>query len=127
MAGRRPSPRATALAFRQIKFDAVAADRRQTKSKYPADRMIPGAFDGETVTRRRFMTLSAHGAGAVAASAFVLPALGFAAGTALFHRPPVAWESVGAADDFPSDTYVPKVVTEVTGIGQTGKTTIYVR
>jgi menaquinol-cytochrome c reductase iron-sulfur subunit len=56
------------------------ADRRQTKSKYTADRNIPGAFDGETVTRRRFMTLSAHGAGAVAASAFLLPAVGFAVG-----------------------------------------------
>ena len=31
---------------------------------------MPGAFEGETVTRRRFMTLTAHGAGAVAASAF---------------------------------------------------------
>jgi len=103
-------------------------DPRQTpKSKYTADRDIAGAFEGETVTRRRFMTLTTHGAGAVAASAFVLPALGFAAGTALFHRPPVQWETVGAVDDFPSDTYVPKVVTEVTGIGQTGKTTIYMR
>ena len=101
--------------------------RKTPKSKYTADRDIAGAFEGETVTRRRFMTLTTHGAGAVAASAFVLPALGFAAGTALFHRPPVQWETVGAVDDFPSDTYVPKVVTEVTGIGQTGKTTIYMR
>ena len=31
-------------------------DRRQTKSKYTADRQMPGAFEGETVTRRRFMT-----------------------------------------------------------------------
>jgi 2-keto-4-pentenoate hydratase/2-oxohepta-3-ene-1,7-dioic acid hydratase in catechol pathway len=103
-------------------------DPRQTPtSKYTGDRDFAGAFEGETVTRRRFMTLTAHGAGAVATSAFLLPALGFAAGTALFHRPPVEWESVGAPDDFPSDTYVPRVVTEVTGIGQTGKTTIYLR
>jgi len=36
------------------------ADRRQTKSKYTADRGIPGAFEGETVTRRRFMTGTVH-------------------------------------------------------------------
>jgi len=50
----------------------------QHKSKYTADRMIPGAFEGETVTRRRFMTGTAHTAGAIAAASFALPALGFA-------------------------------------------------
>jgi menaquinol-cytochrome c reductase iron-sulfur subunit len=103
-------------------------DPRETpKSKYTAERDIAGAFEGETVTRRRFMTLTAHGAGAVAASAFLLPALGFAAGSAIFERPEVSWETVGVPEDFPDDTYVPKVVTEVSGIGQTGKTTIYMR
>ena len=34
----------------------------------PPTGSIPGAFEGETVTRRRFMTLTAHGAGAVAAA-----------------------------------------------------------
>ena len=33
----------------------------------PPTARSPGAFEGETVTRRRFMTLTAHGAGAVAA------------------------------------------------------------
>src|SRR3954452_20266625 len=100
MAGRRPSPRATALAFRQIKFDAVAADRRQTKSKYTADRMIPGAYDGETVTRRRLMVIGANGAGAVAAAAFLLPALGFALGP-VFEAHPRPWVNVGPVEDFP--------------------------
>jgi len=45
----------------------MADDRRKTKSKYTADRMIPGAFEGETVTRRRFMTGTVNVAGAVAA------------------------------------------------------------
>ena len=88
--------------------------RKTPKSKYTADRELPGAFEGETVTRRRFMTLTAHGAGVVATSAFALPALGFAAGSALFERPTV---DVGGGrrepDDFPNDTYVPKVITEV--------------
>src|SRR3954465_10240471 len=101
--------------------------RLQTKSKYTAERGIPGAFEGETVTRRRFMTLTAHGAGAVAASAFLLPALGFAAGSAIFERPPVHWQAIGPPSDFPTDSYVPRVITVVPGIGEVGKTTIYVR
>ena len=105
----------------------MAAARKEPKSKYTADRGVPGAFEGETVTRRRFMTLTAHGAGATAAAAFTLPALGFAIGNAIFERQPVRWEAVGAAADFPDDTYVPKVITMTTGIGDVGKTTVYMR
>jgi menaquinol-cytochrome c reductase iron-sulfur subunit len=105
----------------------VPQPRRTPKSKYTADRLIPGAFEGETVTRRRFMWGAMHGAGAVAVSAFTLPALGFALGTAGFERPPVTWEGVGAPDEFPNDTYVPKVITTVQGIGEIGKTTVYIR
>ena len=43
------------------------ADRRQAKSPYTEDRLIPGSFEGETVTRRRFMVGSVHLAGAAAA------------------------------------------------------------
>jgi Rieske Fe-S protein len=99
----------------------------EKKSKYTADRNFPGAFEGETVTRRRFMNLTAQGAGAVAVSAFALPALGFAAGSAIFERAPARWESVGTPDQFPNDVYVPKVVTIVAGIGEVGKTTVYMR
>jgi Rieske Fe-S protein len=102
------------------------ADRRQSKSKYTADRQIPGAFDGETVTRRRFMTGTANVAGAVAASAFLLPALGFAFGP-VFEKHEERWQAVGAPDDFSTDTYVPKVIDIVDGIGQAGKTAVYVR
>jgi menaquinol-cytochrome c reductase iron-sulfur subunit len=105
----------------------MADGRKEPKSKYTLDRGMPGAFEGETVTRRRFMTLTANGAGAVAVAAFALPALGFAAGSALFDRPPVHWEPVGAEDDFPDATYLPRVLTVVAGIGQVGRTTIYVR
>ena len=101
--------------------------RNPPKSKYTADRQIPGAFEGETVTRRRLMTLTAHGAGAVAVSAFALPAVGFAIGSAVFERPPVSWQAIGAPADFPDDTYVPRVITLVEGIAQIGKTTVYVR
>ena len=80
------------------------------------------------MTRRRFMGLAVHGRRRRRGDGtFTLPALGFAAGTALFERPPVAWERVGAPGDFPDDTYVPKVITTVQGIGEVGKTTAQVR
>jgi menaquinol-cytochrome c reductase iron-sulfur subunit len=104
----------------------MADRRRQTKSKYTADRRIPGAFEGETVTRRRFMTGSAHLAGGVAAAAFTLPALGFALGP-IFEKKDQPWNAVGAPDDFPDDTYVQRVVTLTEDIGQAGKTTVYLR
>src|SRR3954451_4139982 len=102
------------------------ADRRQTKSKYTTDRRIPGAFDGETVTRRRFMTGTANVAGAVAASAFALPALGFALGP-VFEKHEQRWQAVGAVADFGEQTYIPKVIDLVDGIGQAGKSTVYIR
>jgi menaquinol-cytochrome c reductase iron-sulfur subunit len=100
--------------------------KKQPQSKYTVDRGMPGAFEGETVTRRRFMNINAQLAGAVAASAFLLPSLGFALGP-LFEEHKQAWQAVGSPDDFPDDTYVPKVITIVPGVGQTGKTTVYVR
>jgi Rieske Fe-S protein len=78
--------------------------RRETKSPYTADRGIPGAFEGETITRRRLMTGGAHTFGAIAAAAFTLPALGFALGP-VFEREEARWEKVG----------------------EVGKTTVYIR
>ena len=101
--------------------------RKEPKSKYTADRNIPGAFEGETVTRRRFMTLTTHAAGGIATAAVLLPALGFAAGSAIFERAPVIWTPVGKPEDFPDDNYLPRVVTLTQGIGEVGKATVYVR
>jgi menaquinol-cytochrome c reductase iron-sulfur subunit len=95
-------------------------------SKYTADRMIPGAFEGETITRRRFMTGTAHGAGAIAAGAFTLPALGFALGP-IFKSSPHRWETVGTTSGFSEANYSAVVVTLTPGIGEAGKTTVYVR
>ena len=100
--------------------------RKETKSKYTTGRGMPGAFEGETVTRRRFMTGGAHAAGAMAATAFTLPALGFALGP-VFEKQDVRWETVGRPGDFPDDTYIPKIVTTTHGIGTAGKTTVYMR
>ena len=102
------------------------ADRRETKSKYTADRRIPGAFEDETVTRRRFMTGTVHLAGAVAASAIILPSLGFALGP-VFEEHDQPFQAVGPPDDFNETTYIPKIITAFPGIGQAGKTTVYIR
>jgi Rieske Fe-S protein len=72
------------------------------------------------------MTGTAHGAGAIAASAFALPALGFALGP-IFEHPEETWADVGPVGDFGDQTYVPKVVTITPGIGEVGKTTVYMR
>ena len=80
--------------------------RRKTSSKYTLDRGIPGAFEGETITRRRFMTGTAHTAGAIAAGAFTLPALGFAIGP-IFKSTPHRWETVGPLSEFTDNNYTP--------------------
>jgi menaquinol-cytochrome c reductase iron-sulfur subunit len=100
--------------------------RKQPKPKYTTDRQIPGSFEGETVTRRRFMTGTTHAAGAIAASAFLLPSLGFALGP-IFEEHEQSWEEVGPLADIPNDTYVPRVITLQADIGETGKTTVYLR
>jgi Rieske Fe-S protein len=102
-------------------------DRRKTQSKYTLDRNIPGAFDGETVTRRRFMTGAAHGAGGIAAAAFTLPALGFALAPVFKVAPNVPWQAVGDPSEFPNDNYLVKVISIVPGIGEAGKSIAYIR
>jgi Rieske Fe-S protein len=96
------------------------------KSKYTADRQMPGSFEGETVTRRRFMSGVTHGAGGVAAMAFTLPALAFAVGP-LFSREPFNWQTVGTPSDFTELTYATKVITVVQGIGNAGNTVAFMR
>jgi menaquinol-cytochrome c reductase iron-sulfur subunit len=101
-------------------------DRRQAKSKYTADRNMPGAFEGETVTRRRFMTGVAHGTGAVAAAAFTLPTLGFALAP-VFKTQNMPWQPIGPPSDFSNDNYSVRVITLLAGIGEAGKSIAYVR
>jgi menaquinol-cytochrome c reductase iron-sulfur subunit len=102
-------------------------NRRKTpKSKYTADRNMPGAFEGETVTRRNFMNLTAQGAGVIAVAGFTLPALGFALAP-VFHQSPYEWQPIGPPSDFPDTTYQTKVIVLVPGIGEAGKSIAYVR
>ena len=102
-------------------------DRHQAgKSKYTADWKMPGSFEGETVTRRRFMSAVTHSAGGVAAAAFTLPALGFALGP-IFSRVPFNWQPIGTPEDFTDATYVTRVITIVPGMGEAGRSIAYVR
>jgi quinol---cytochrome c reductase iron-sulfur subunit, bacillus type len=87
---------------------------------------MPGAFEGETVTRRTFMNVWANGVGAVAAAAFTLPALGFAIAP-IFKRQEWSWQAIGPTSDFPDSTYQTKVITITAGIGEAGNSIAYVR
>jgi menaquinol-cytochrome c reductase iron-sulfur subunit len=85
-----------------------------------------GYFEGESMTRRRALTLGGQGLGAAAGALIVLPAVGFAVAP-IFERPDETWEPVGPTDRFVKGTYRPVVFTIVPGIGEAGKTTAYVR
>ena len=104
----------------------MSADRTPKKPATTAERNIPGAFEGETVTRRRFMTGTVHTAGAIAVAAFTLPPIGFAVAP-IFEKREERWEGVGKLSDVPDDTYVPRTLTIERGIGDVGKTTVYLR
>jgi menaquinol-cytochrome c reductase iron-sulfur subunit len=96
-------------------------------SRYTEGRWIAGAFEGETVTRRRLMEGTALAAGGIATAAIALPALGFALGPLFEDTTPTRWQDVGPEDDFVLTTYKPRVISLVPEIGDPGKTTIYVR
>ena len=100
---------------------------RERKSRYTSDRGIAGAWEGETVTRRRAFEIGAQGVGGIAVAAFALPALGFALGPMFEDQLPESYQDVGPEDDFNTETYVPKVITIVPSTGEAGKSTIYVR
>jgi menaquinol-cytochrome c reductase iron-sulfur subunit len=100
---------------------------RQRKSRYTADRGIAGAWEGETVTRRRVFEIGAQGVGGIAVAAFALPALGFALGPMFEDQLPDHYQDVGPEKDFNDETYVAKVIEIAAGAGEAGKTTIYVR
>jgi menaquinol-cytochrome c reductase iron-sulfur subunit len=99
----------------------------EKKSRYTSGRGIAGAFEGETVTRRRFMEGTALAAGGVATAAFGLPALGFALGPVFEDTTPTRWQEVGSPDEFDDTNYVPRVINLIPEVGDPGKTTIYVR
>jgi len=97
------------------------------KPRYTKDEGAAGAFEGETVTRRRFMTGTAMTLGGVATAAFALPGLGFVLGPQFEDGTPDKWQDMGLEDEFNSQTYVPKVMNIVADAGEAGKSTVYIR
>jgi Rieske Fe-S protein len=79
-----------------------------------------------TLTRRRFVTRAAHAGAAVATAAIGLPVLGFAVGP-VFERADATWQPLGPLADIPRSTYAMRVVTLTPGIGEAGKSTVFVR
>jgi Rieske Fe-S protein len=97
------------------------------KSRYTEGRGIAGAFEGETVTRRRLMEGTALAAGGIATMAFALPGLGFALGPLFEETVPDRWQDLGPEDDFSPTGYVQRVMNIDPSIGDAGKATVYVR
>jgi Rieske Fe-S protein len=102
-------------------------ENAKKKPRYTVDEGAAGAFEGETVTRRKFMTGTAMAAGGVASAAFLLPTLGFALGPQFEDSTADAWQDVGPEDDFDETKYVPKVMNLVADAGEAGKHTVYIR
>ena len=87
---------------------------------------MPGAFEGETVSRRRFMSRSAIAAGATATASFTLPALGFAIAP-VFNRAAIAWQDIGPLSRFTDSDYVPVTIRIDPDVDQAGLSIAYVR
>lgn len=107
--------------------DATNPPGKKKKSPYTADRGIPGAYEGETITRRRLFSGGALAAGGIATAAIALPALGFALGPIFERQEPTHWQDVGSTDDFNPQTYVQATITLVPDAGEAGKSTAYIR
>jgi Rieske Fe-S protein len=104
---------------------ADAADKKPPGAA-PDKPLPPGYFEGESMTRRTVFGLGVQAVGGVAVGVIALPVVGFAVAP-IFDNPEEHWEGVGPPDDFSSDTYRQAVITETVGIGDTGKTTVYIR
>ena len=85
-----------------------------------------GYFEGETMTRRAAFSAGGQALGGAAGLLIIGPATLFAAAP-IFDQPEETWEAVGSVEGFTADTYRSVVITIVTGIGEAGKTTVYVR
>lgn len=107
--------------------DKPSNNPKQKKPRYTVDEGAAGAFEGETVTRRRFMTTSAMALGGVATAAFAVPGIGFVLGPQFGDDTPDKWQDMGSEDEFSTETYVPKVMNIVADASEAGKHTVYVR
>jgi len=105
---------------------ADAPDSKQGPPKRLEKADPAGYFEGESMTRRTAFTVTGQALGGLAGAAIVLPAVGFAMAP-LFEEEGDIWQGVGPVGDFSEETYRAVVITAVPEIGETGKTTAYVR
>jgi menaquinol-cytochrome c reductase iron-sulfur subunit len=108
---------------------ADASEKREagpSAGQEPAKLDPPGYFEGESMTRRRALSVAVQAIGGVAGAAVVLPAVGFALAP-IFHRGKERWEAVGLATEFSDETYKQVIFTVVPGVADVGKTIAYVR
>ena len=85
-----------------------------------------GYFEGETMTRRAAFTVGGQAIGGLAVLGVALPVVGMSVAPIL-ETPEETWEKVGDKGEFSPDVYRPVVTTIRSGIGEAGKTTVYVR
>ena len=104
---------------------AEQADKKQ-RGEIPEKVKPAGYFEGESMTRRTAFALGGQALGGIAVVAVALPVVGFALAP-VFDRPEETWESVGPLTDYTRDTYRQAVITQVYGVGDSGKTTVYIR
>jgi menaquinol-cytochrome c reductase iron-sulfur subunit len=102
------------------------ADQQNKQGRAPEKPKPAGYFEGETMTRRTMFGLGGQAFGAGAVLLVALPTVGFALAP-IFDRPEEMWEGVGHPDDFTADTYRQAVITIVENVGDSGKTTVYIR
>jgi menaquinol-cytochrome c reductase iron-sulfur subunit len=95
-------------------------------ARLTSDLSTAGSFEGETVSRRRFMNRTVIAAGVITTAAFTLPALGFAIGP-VFDQTETSWQDIGPVDRFTDGTYVPVTIMIEPGVGETGKSLAYIR
>jgi Rieske Fe-S protein len=103
------------------------APQKKTGQNGPPEKPAPaGYYEGETMTRRAVFAIGGQAAAGLGLGAVALASVGFAAAP-LFDRPEEQWEGVGPIQDFDPESYSAQVITIVDGIGESGKTTVYVR
>ena len=98
-------------------------NRTRTSDSVSADTR---ADDGSEITRRKLFERGAVTVGGLAGAAIGIPAIGFAIGP-VFQAADAHYSPVGPVDQFKPDTYTTKVITTVEGVGEAGKTTVYIR
>ena len=87
----------------------------------------PGYFEGESMTRRTAFTIAVQAIGGLAGAAIVLPAIGFAVAP-IFEQEKEPWQAVGPDRRLqPGHLPAGRLHRRTEGIGETGKTTAYVR